>query len=144
MKTNVPLTEEDHAREGKEHRERTLRNRKYLREIADLMEAGSPLNSMQVKFAASALRHVADIMSLERPRPAGRPAKLPDDARLWYADLIVHQGMSETAALNFIADKYQVTLEAAKRKMGKIGTKNERLIAAEETREAFLMVGGKG
>ena len=145
MKLNEPITEEDHIRADAEHRRIAENQINFINEMADRIEAGESLTSYQAGFTAAVLREAAKkLINPKRTRPAGHPVRLPDEARLWYADLIVHQGISETAALGVIADKYQVTLEAVKRKVGKLGSKNERLLAAEETRQAFLMVGGRG
>ncbi len=42
-----------------------------------------------------------------------------------------------------IAEMYQVSMTAVKRKMGKFGSKEEKLLALNEVDEAFRMVGGR-
>jgi hypothetical protein len=140
VKLNEPISKEDHSRADDEYRCIAADQIESIKEIADLITAGETLNGYQTAIAAAILREAAKKrISHQRKHPAGHRQKIPDVARLWYARLIVHQKMSETAALKVIANQYDVTLEAVKRKMGKLGTENERHLATLETRKAFLL-----
>ncbi|EIU5573146.1 TPA: hypothetical protein ACKR13_000260 [Pseudomonas aeruginosa] len=144
MKLNEPITDEDHIRADAEHRRIAENQIRFINEIADLIEAGKPLNSLQIGYAVVVLREGAKkLINPVRPRPAGGRVKIPDEARLCYADWIVHEGLSENAAMERIAEMYQVSMTAVKRKMGKFGSKEEKLLALNEVDEAFRMVGGR-
>lgn len=140
MKINEPITPEEHALADAEHRRIVEDQQRLALELADTDEL--PIG-LEAKIGAAILRGAAKGVALnpQRQRPTGRPALIPDVARLFYAAYVT-KGMSETAALKAIADKYDVTLQAAKRKMGKLGTKHERQLAAEETEKAFELLRG--
>ncbi len=143
MKLNEPISEEDHVRADTKHRRVVEGQIELINEAIELIKAGEPLTGIQAGIATTVLQNAKKMpINPQRKRPAGHPAKIPDIARLLYAGLIVQRGMSETSALKFVAEKFQVSVEAVKRKVGKIGPENEKRLAAEETSKAFLISKG--
>lgn len=102
--------------------------RQSVRLLADKLEAGEELNSLQRKFLAAVLRGAAD--SIQAPRRQGPATKLPDgdDAAIEFAILVNHQGYSRTQAREEIAAKYEVSVEAV-RKYLKRDQRGERALA---------------
>lgn len=141
MKLNEPTTKEEHVLANVKHQRLKESQRELKIEAADLLMAGKPLRRLQAGIVDAILREDGNTGSTsKRKRPAGRPTKIPDISRVIYAGLIAQTKMSQTAALKFIADLYDVTPEAVMRKMGMRGTEHEKQLAAEEMRKAFLLV----
>ncbi len=113
MKINVPLTDEQHAEADEQYRQTAESPKLFIQEMADLVEAGVSLNSFQSKFVAAVLRGAADGMSNKRPRPAGRPIKVPEEA-LILRTVYIKGGMRPTDADNKLADQYGVDLDVFK------------------------------
>lgn len=142
MKLNEPITEEEHAKADDEHRRLIEAQKRHLLELADKVLNGEPFDKMDAGRIAAALRFTAKQLNPIRNRPAGRPAKIRDDCRLVYADLRTHEGFSQNAAIERIAEMYQVSTTAVKKKLGLIGSEPERSINKADTNLAFRLVGG--
>ena len=142
MKINEPVTEEQHKIADEEHSRIAKSQKDYLRSIADSLESGAPLDDHQLSWAVFFLRRAADkLISEIRPKPRGKPIKLPEHSAMEYAIWVVG-GMSENKAMEKIAEQYQVSIEAVKKKYGKAGTPEQRAKGAKLLDEAFFMVGG--
>ena len=110
MKINEPLTPEQHADSDEQYKRTAINQKQFMEEIAALLENGTPLNSLQAKFAAAVLRGAAKGMSLQRPRPAGRPSKVPEEA-IVLRTVYIKGGMRPTDADNKLAEAYDVDLD---------------------------------
>lgn len=110
MRINEPLTPEQHAQADAEHRERTERIRGLLDGLAQKVESGDPLDSLERKRAASAIRGFAKSIPLERKRSPGRPHKVPEEAIL-LRQVYINGGDSVARAEERLAELYGVDLE---------------------------------
>jgi len=142
MKFNEPITEEGHEKADREHRELAERQKKQLMELAKKIEDGQPLDKYETGRAVGAIRIAADRINPVRKRPAGKPSKIRDDARLVYAVMRL-DGVSKNKAVERIAEMYEVSTTAVKKKLGLTGSSPEREINKDQTDQAFLMAGGE-
>ncbi|PRY70996.1 hypothetical protein [Halomonas ventosae] len=118
MKIHLDRDAEADARSG----------RQTVRLLADKLEAGEELKSLERQFLAGVLRAAAD--SIQAPRRQGPPSKLPDgdQAAIEFALLVNQQGYSRTQAREEIADKYEVSVEAVRKHLKK-DCRGERALA---------------
>lgn len=109
MKMEFEHDAEGHAR----------RQRQTTRLLAEKVESGEVLNGLERGFVAAILRGAAD--SIQATTRQGPPSKLPDgdDAAMEYAFLVVHQGKSKTQACSYLAEKYDVSIQAVRKRLSK-------------------------
>ena len=122
MRINQPITEEQHAQADKDYAELAQRQKAYFNELANRLEAGETINSMDRKLAAALIRRAAAAISTKRKRPKGQPAQVPDTVRLEYARLL-GDGLSSNKAMEELCERYSASLEAIKGKLGMVRSK---------------------
>ncbi|MGF6091971.1 hypothetical protein [Pseudomonas sp. 18173] len=141
MKLNAPITPEDHARADAEHQHRVEEQKRLIGKIVELIERGEPLDRLQRGFICGFIKEAVPlVMKPKRRRSAGHPSSIPDEARILFAALVIHKGLSERAAMQKIAEKYGVSRAAVQRKMGRAGTPEERVLALAEMEVVYLLV----
>lgn len=141
MKVNVPITEEQHAAADAEHLQRAKSFKRFYASVADRIEAGETLSIWERELAAAALRHVAATINEERPRPAGKPAKLPDSELVMeFVVMTRHQSVSKDRAYERLAEKYSVSVTAVKKRLG-LGNDPETLARREEINSVLRVLG---
>lgn len=107
MRVNQPLTPEQHEQADEQHRKSADNNKAFLNDVADLIEAGEPLSAWQRKWAAAAVRAFSASIPLERTKPVGRQAELPEEIIL-LRQAYIGGGMKVTEAEEKLAAQYDV------------------------------------
>lgn len=119
MKINQPTNDEEHADADAEHAQIAKEQRRMFYDMAERIEAGQPLSSAERAIAAATLRHFGKNISESRPRPAGKPATLPDfELVIEFVRLTRHKALSKNAAIETLAWKYFVSTNAVKKRLG--------------------------
>ena len=109
MKVDIyPVGKEQNDQADEDFRLRQQEWKSWLRELADLVQSGRPLDPCQAETVAEAVRHVADIMPTERPRPNHRPPVVPGDAAILLASYVVNRGITKKAALEELASLWGI------------------------------------
>lgn len=141
MKVNVPVTEEQHAAADAEHSRVAKSQKRFCASVADRIEAGETLSGYEREWAAAALRHVGATISEERPRPAGKPAKLPDfELVLEFIVMTRHQSVSKNDAYERLAEEHGVSVTAVKKRLG-LGNDPEAVVRREEINSVLHVLG---
>lgn len=107
-------------------------NRKYLRAIAERLDAGGQLEgALEKALVAAALRAVAIAPLVRSPNPPGqRPILDPGVVAEQFALLIHGHGLKPAAARGELADRFGVTDEAIRKSLTKYGPAALRIFAA--------------
>jgi len=101
------------------HQQRALRLRKSLVAIASKIEDGTPLNTLEVKFAAGAIRTFAESVPLKPKGKQGLPPKFCHGSEaVLYASYRV-QGMKHGQALAMISDRVGASEQAVEKAIKK-------------------------
>lgn len=137
MKVNVPLTPEQHAQADAEYERVAVNQKKFIRDMADKLESGEKLDSFESAVIAAVLRGAAEGINTQRTRPPGKPAKMPGEICLLFALKTLFQGVSENAAIEALAEEYEVSTTAVKKRLGKAGMGIEREIARQELQKTI-------
>lgn len=90
----------------------------YLEQLAAQIEAGVTLDAMGRALAANAIRKLAAELPDELPRPKGQAPRFNHgDAAIGFLVLTCnpHNRMSRTAAIDTLAEKYGVSIEAMRK-----------------------------
>lgn len=124
MKINLPLTDEENQLADEEYAATADEQKSYIKALAEKIESGEKLRSMDVAVIAAILRHFAKDMSRKRPRPAGHPPKLPDFELVANFAQMKHRDMSDNAAIEALAEQYGASVTAVKKRLG-IGSSAE-------------------
>lgn len=120
----VPTTAAEVEEIRAEFRERQDTIRSGLLSIADKLEKGDALNSLEQAVAASVIRNAAANLPTEPKIKRGRPGTLPHMIMIEYATLVIRDGLSRTAAVQYIAEKYKASVNAVKKKLKSQGADN--------------------
>ena len=140
IKLNEPITEEEHEIADKNHRALIELQKQHLLELAEKINRGAPLNELDTARVVSALHYTANQLNPVRKRKAGKPSKIKDEAYLEYAAMRA-EGASKNHAIETIAESYQVSTTAVKKKLGAIGKGPEREINKQNLDLAFSLIG---
>ncbi|MCC5451690.1 hypothetical protein LMJ53_08120 [Rheinheimera sp. UJ51] len=137
MKINEPITSEQHLAADHAHAETVKKQRAYIHSIAEKMETGKKLSSLESKWAAAVLRAAATRMSEVRPRNIGKPSILPGDLAIHFNLKVVFDGLSRNKAIENLAEQFNVSETAIKKHLGLIGKDNESKKRKIETDEIY-------
>jgi hypothetical protein len=110
MKINEPVSPSQSELADKEHEAIALNQKRYLQHIAELIEAGENLNTLQSKFAAGAIRAFSDSIPLERKKDPGKPPKVPEHAVVLLQSYI-ESGIRQSEAEATLSEMYDVDIE---------------------------------
>lgn len=132
MKINQAINDDMHAAADAEYSEIAKGQRQFFASLAERIEAGKTLSSYERAIAAAALRHVGKSIREKRPRPAGKPAKLPDfEFVMEFLRLTRYLSVSKNEAYQQLAEQYGVSETAVKKHLG-LGNSLEAIIRKEE------------
>ncbi|WP_137886277.1 hypothetical protein [Pseudomonas sp. 2FE] len=107
--------------------------RAQVREIADYLRDGKPLTKRQAQLAAGLLYVAAERLLVEPSPPPGRPPKIPDDA-CWNFVSRTRNGEGKNKVIADLAQQYEVSVEAIKKKIGNTGTAESKALAEDKMR----------
>lgn len=135
MKMNTPITPEEHAAADEEHMRIVMKQKKYLRELADKLEDGEPISQIDSQVIAEILRDRAGRMNTSRPRPKGKPAKIPDTfPHLLQAYMESCRFESENKAFEYFAELYGVSITALKNRLDHLPESEKDLLKLFSTK----------
>ena len=105
-----------------DEQEETARSqRQYTRLLADKVETGESLSSMERKWIAAILRGAVDAIQPPKGNRGPSPKLDPGSLAMEYAILREHQSYSENAAHELLAGRHTVSPEAIKKALKKYG-----------------------
>ncbi|MCC5853895.1 MAG: hypothetical protein JJU30_13735 [Alkalimonas sp.] len=133
MKFNTPITTDQHKQADAEYADLIKSQREALYSIAEKLKHGEKLSSFEKEIAAAVIKGAATNMSEIRPRPTGKPPKLPGELAVEFGVLVVFKEYSNNKALEALAQKYQVSDTAVKKHLGLAGTSRDAIARKKET-----------
>ncbi|WP_372972430.1 hypothetical protein [Marinobacter sp.] len=109
MKVDIfPVTEEQKQAADADYAQYRKNNQAFMQKIAAKLEAGEPLNSMERRYTAAAMRRMANLIPEVRPQPNKRPPKVPGDAAVLIASRVVFEGVTKAKAINDLMGQYNL------------------------------------
>lgn len=116
MEFNRPITQAEHKQADQKYAEVIAAQKKHILEMAEKISAGQSLDELDTMRVVTILKGYAKHMNTARPRPAGRPSKLPSEL----AQLVgfrVLEGESKNEAIKRFAEVYDATETSVKNEL---------------------------
>lgn len=118
VRLNEPIGDDESDQWEREQALLVERQRKFLLETAAKLEDGRPLTDFELSWAVAAIRGAADNLSAPKRSKRHRTKKIPDQARVEFWMYQKLHGLSETGAVNSLAEDYSVDRKAMRKFLG--------------------------